>query len=147
MLVKSRYKVVTNWKCTEWPQTDLEHLTGKSTLHALNTYFWGPNIRPFSSTRYKIPKTRKCTEWPKTELKHWVKSTLYTLNTYPWGPKLIRFALWLAISEIQHVQVDENRKCTEWPQTERGTLSSQKYFAHTKYLPMRPKFWSVSLYD
>ncbi len=30
-------KVAKNRKCTEWPQTDLEHLTVKSTLFALNT--------------------------------------------------------------------------------------------------------------
>ncbi len=27
-----------NWKCNEWSQTELEHLTVKSTLHTLNTY-------------------------------------------------------------------------------------------------------------
>ena len=37
----SRCKVVENPKCTEWPQTDLEHLTVKSTLHILKTYFLG----------------------------------------------------------------------------------------------------------
>ncbi len=48
-----RYKVVNmvkNWKCTEWPQTELEHLTAKSTLCTVNTYPWGPNFGPFCST-------------------------------------------------------------------------------------------------
>ncbi len=34
----TRYKVVEFRKYTEWPQTDLEHLTVKGTLNALNTY-------------------------------------------------------------------------------------------------------------
>ncbi len=29
----SRYKVVENWKCTEWPQIDIEHVTVKNTLY------------------------------------------------------------------------------------------------------------------
>ncbi len=37
-----RYKVVKNRKCTEWPQTELEHLTVKSTLYTLNTHPWRP---------------------------------------------------------------------------------------------------------
>ena len=43
------YKVGENRKCTEWPQTELEHLTVKSTLHTLNTYPWGPKFGPFHS--------------------------------------------------------------------------------------------------
>ncbi len=27
-----------NWKCTEWPQNDLKHLTVKSTLYTQNTH-------------------------------------------------------------------------------------------------------------
>ncbi len=37
-------------QCTEWPQTDPEHLTVKSTLYTLNTYPWGPPFAPFRST-------------------------------------------------------------------------------------------------
>ncbi len=40
-------------------------------------------------------------------------------------------------------KIGENRKSTEWLQTE---LYSQKYSIYIKYLAMRPKFWSVSLY-
>ncbi len=36
----SRYQIVENQKCTEWLQTDLEHLPVKSTLYTLNTYPW-----------------------------------------------------------------------------------------------------------
>ena len=28
----SKDKVAENWKCPEWPQTEIEHLTVKSTL-------------------------------------------------------------------------------------------------------------------
>ena len=38
-------------------------------------------------------------------------------------------------------------KCTEWPQTEFEHLKSQKYSIYTKYLPLGPKDWSVSLYN
>ena len=85
-------QVVKNRKCTEWPQTEYEHLTVKSTLYTLNTY---PLRFKFSSVslydelfpRYKVFKNRKCTVWPQTELEHLTgKSTLYTVNTQPWGP-------------------------------------------------------------
>ena len=46
----SRYKIVENRKCTEWPQNELETWAVKSTLYALNTYPWGPNFTPFHST-------------------------------------------------------------------------------------------------
>ena len=54
---KSRYKVVRNWKCTEWPLTDLGHFTVKSTLYTLNTYPWGPNFGPFGSTISRFRET------------------------------------------------------------------------------------------
>ena len=34
----SRYKIVENRKCTEWPQNNLKFLTVKSTLYTLNTH-------------------------------------------------------------------------------------------------------------
>ncbi len=27
------YKVIENWKCTKWPQTEFEHLKVKSTVY------------------------------------------------------------------------------------------------------------------
>ncbi len=44
------YKAGENQKCTEWPQTELEHLIVKSTLYTLHIYPWGPNFDPFRST-------------------------------------------------------------------------------------------------
>ncbi len=35
-------------KCTECPQTQVEHLTVKSTLYTSNTYPWGPNLVRFA---------------------------------------------------------------------------------------------------
>ncbi len=32
------------------PQSELEHLTVKSTLYTLNNHPWGPNFGPFRST-------------------------------------------------------------------------------------------------
>ncbi len=49
-LAVSEIHVSENRKCTEWPQTELEDLTVKSTLYTLNTYPWGPNFCPFRST-------------------------------------------------------------------------------------------------
>ena len=42
-------EVGDNQKCSEWPQSELEHLTVKRTLYALDTYPWGPNFRLFCS--------------------------------------------------------------------------------------------------
>ena len=45
-------------------------------------------------------------------------------------------------------KVGENRKWTEWPQTELDNLSVKStLYICTKYLPLWSKFWSVSLYD
>ena len=49
----------TNSKCTEWPQTDLEHLTVKRILYTLNTTTQGPNFGPFHSmtSHFQIYRT------------------------------------------------------------------------------------------
>ncbi len=44
------YEVGKNRKYTEWPQTELEDLTVKSTLHTLFTYPWGQNFGLYRST-------------------------------------------------------------------------------------------------
>ena len=44
----SGYKVIENWKSTEWPQSDIEHLTVKRSLYTLNTYLWGSRFTPVS---------------------------------------------------------------------------------------------------
>ena len=88
----SRYNVAGNRKCTEWPQTELEHLTVNITLCILNAYPWGPNVGPFRSTTSRFRDTRSSKigntqNDPHTEPEHLaVKTTLYTLNTYPGGP-------------------------------------------------------------
>ncbi len=87
--LKSRYKVINGWKSTEWPQTDLEHLTVISTLQALKTFLWHWNFCPFCSTAtgfrdIRLPKNRKWNDpmWTWT-----LNSQQYsiTLSTYPWG--------------------------------------------------------------
>ncbi len=81
----------------------------------------------------------KYTEWPQTELEDLtVKSTLYALNIFA------RFALGLAVSEIQgHQKSKMHRMTPNWT----STLNSQNYSTsiYTRYLPLRTKFWSVSL--
>ncbi len=46
-----RYTVIKYQKCTEWPQTEVEHLTVKSTLYTCtkNTYPRCPNFGQFHS--------------------------------------------------------------------------------------------------
>ncbi len=90
-----RYKLTENQKCTECFQTELEHLTVKSTLYALNTYHRDPNFGPFCSTTsrsrdtIKAIKNWKCTERPQIKLEHLtVKGTLYILNTWHRGQKI-----------------------------------------------------------
>ena len=57
---------------------------------------------------------------------------------------MVRFALWPVVSKIQGRQKSEMHWMTpNWT----WTLNSQKYPVYIKYLPQRPKFWSVSLYD
>ena len=108
----SRYKVVEYLKCTKWPQTDLNHLSVKSTVYAEysspRTKFHSVSLydQPFS--RYIVVDNRKCTEWPQNHLKHLtVESTLHTLNNHPQGPISIRFALWPAVFEIQGCRKSE----------------------------------------
>ena len=135
----SRYKVAENRKCTEWPQTDLKHLTVKSTLHTLNTYpmrpkCWCFSLYDYPFPRYKVDQNRKQTEWPQTELKHLtVKVTLYTIEWSPPGAHIVvRFALRPAICEIQGRRKSEMHRMTpNWT----WTLNSQKYPVYTKYLP------------
>ena len=48
-LYDSTTLVIQIRKCTERPQTELEHLTVKSVLHTLYAYPRGPNFGPFRS--------------------------------------------------------------------------------------------------
>ena len=49
----SRYKIVENRKCTQWPH----HVSVKSTLCTLNTHFRGQNLTPFRSTTIRCQDT------------------------------------------------------------------------------------------
>ncbi len=44
--------VILSKKCTEWPQTELDHLTVKNTLYTLFKYPQGPHFGPFRDTRF-----------------------------------------------------------------------------------------------
>ncbi len=102
-----RYKAVKNWKCTEPPQTELEHLTAKSTLYTLNAYPWGPNLGLFRSTntRFRDTRSSKIGNAPSDPKLNWpLNSQKYlTLSTYPWGPHFVPFALRAAVSKISHI--------------------------------------------
>ncbi len=152
------YEISKSRKCTEWPQTELEHLRVKSTLYTLNTYPWGPNFAPFLSTISRFRDTTcmrsaKVGNAPndsKLNLNTEVKSALYTLNTYPWGPN---FALCRStISRFRDTTCTRSVKIGNEPNDPKlnfNTQQSEVLYIHmyTKYLPLRPKFCYVSLYD
>ncbi len=124
-----------------------------STLQTVKTYLWGWNFGPVCSTTtgflyIRSPENQKCTEWPKNELEHLtIKSTLYTLNAYRWDPNFVPFRSTISSFRdttcISLPKSEMHRMTPNWT----WTLNSQKYSMYTKYLPLRPKFWSVSLYD
>ncbi len=101
--IYNMYKVSKNQKCTEWPQTELSHLTVKSTLYTLNTYPYGPNFRPFRSTTSRFWDTRS------SKIANAPSDPNLNLTTYqsilhhvhdPISPEvqiLVRFALRLAL--------------------------------------------------
>ncbi len=96
-----------NWKCTEWPQTKLEHLTVKSTLYTLNTYPCGPNFRSFRSTtsRFRDTKSSKIGNAPSDPKLNLNTSKVPYVN-YVLSPEvqsLVRFALRPPVSKISHI--------------------------------------------
>ncbi len=144
----SRYKVADNQKCTEWPHNNLEHLIIKGTLYTINIYLRGPNFCPLHSTpNYKIQDFRdtrslktgnapnECAEWPKWPQTDFeilpVNSNVYTPSKYPRGPN------WgfqdTRLSKSKRSEMHRMISTSPW------TLNSQKYLAHKKYLPPRPK--------
>ena len=84
-----------NRKCTELPQTELEHLIVKSTLYTLNTYPWAPNFGPFRSTISRFQdatwtrsaKIGNAPNDPKLNLNTWQSKEpcIHQILT-PWGP-------------------------------------------------------------
>ena len=150
------YKVGENRKCTEWPQTELEHLTVKRTLYTIILNPEAQTLVRFTlrlavsdihhNTRsVKIgntpndPKLNLHTQQAKWPCIHYILT--------PEAQILVRFTLRLAVSEIKHVQgrqkSEMHRMTPHWP----WILNSQKYSIYNIYLPLRSKFWPVSLYD
>ncbi len=102
----SRYKVAENRKfskCSEWPQTDFEILTVKSTSYSVRNYTRNPNLGPFCSTTSRFRDTRllktgdfgnvvndlRRSEWSQTGCEILtVKPTSYTISNYTRGPNL-----------------------------------------------------------
>ncbi len=69
-----------NRKRSEWPETELEHLTIEGTLHTLNAYPRGPNFHLFA-LHLGILEIQCCR---KSEM-HWMTSDwLWTLNCQKW---------------------------------------------------------------
>ncbi len=137
------YKVGENRKCTEWPQTELEHLTVKNTLYTLNTYPWRPNFGPLRSTISRM-WDKTCTRSAKIgnapndpKLNLTVKSTLYTLKSYPWGPN---FHLFHSMNSRFWDTRSAKSECTEWPQTEPEHLTVKSTLNTLNIYPWGPNF-------
>ena len=83
----------------------------RSTLQAIKTYLWGWNVGTFCSTNtgfrdIRLRENRKCTEWPQTEVEHLtVKVLCIHIIISPEAQIVVRFALRLAVYEIQYVQL------------------------------------------
>ena len=99
----SRYKIVENWKCTQWPQSGIKHLTVESTLYTPNTHPWGHKFTPFCSTTRHFWDTRL------SKIGNAPNDTRMTLGTWltkmhwlliPEAQIKVRFALRPAVSEI-----------------------------------------------
>ena len=134
--------VPENLTCIEWPQTELEHLAVKSTLY---TYILTPSfVLRLAVSEIQDNQNRKRTEWAQTEAEHLtVKIILYTLNIYLWGPTFGPFAIWPEVFQIQcRRKLEMHRMTQNWT----STLNSQNYSLYTKHLPLRPNFWSISIY-
>ena len=103
------YTFSENRKCTEWPQTELDHITAKRRLYTLNTYPRGPNFGPFRSTTSRFRATRfskngSAPNDPKLNLNTWQSKVpcMHEILT-PEAQILLRFALRPAVSKISHI--------------------------------------------
>ncbi len=86
-------------------------------------------------------------EWPWTFNSQ--NYSVYILSAYPWN--LNFWLVGLYEQPFSRYNVLDNRKVGNVPMTSKlsRTFSSQRYpvYITSMYLPKRPRFWSVSLYD
>ncbi len=137
-------------ECTERPQTELEHLTVKSTLYTLNIYPEAQIVIRFA-LRLAVPEIHEQGRWNsemhrmiQTELKHLtvsIYSILYiqqllTSEDQIWVLSTLR----LTVSEIQHVQGRRKSEMHRMTPNRTWTLNSSNYFINTEYLPLGSKF-------
>ncbi len=127
----SRYRVIENRKCTEWPQSDHGPLTVKSTLYTLRT---SPVVLIWSFLFYDQPffeiqgyrKSEKSEVHSMTLEWHWTfnnKNAPCTLNTYPMRHTLLSVLLYEnPFSTYNVVGNLKSQKCIKWPQYDLGHL-------------------------
>ena len=127
-----------NRKCTEWPQTELEHLRVKGTI---NTYPKDQSLVHFAVC-LAVSESRSSKIWNTCTPNS--KNTLYTLKCYLRGPNFGQFR-----STTSRFWDTMSTKITDAPNDPNltWTHNSQKYPVYTKYLPLRQKIWSLTLYD
>ncbi len=128
-----RYKVVENWKCTQWPQKDLNHLTVKRNMYTLNTQPQGPNFNPFRSMTSRFRDKRSKIGNAPNDNRRTLTTLLSNVTCIHWIliPKAqisIRFALRPSTARYKVVK---NRKCAEWPQNYLNHLTVKR----TRYTP------------
>ena len=140
-----------NQKCTEWPQSELENLTVKSTLYTLKTHPKGPNFYLFRSTTSRFrdtmsPKLGNAPNDPKLNFN--TKLPCIHCVITPEAQILVCFALKKAFFKIAGYRKSEKSQMHRiWPQNYLDHVTVKKYPVYSKYLPLRHKFSSILLYD
>ncbi len=113
----SRYKVIKNWKFTELPQTELDHLTVKVLyIHSINTYPGGRNFGPFCSMTSRFRDTRLLKIGyalnDPTELEH-LNHQKYPAYTKDLPQRTKFWSILLYNQRFSKYKVDKNWKCTK----------------------------------
>ncbi len=90
-------------KCAEWPQTELEHLTVKSTPYTLNSYPWGTNFAPLRSmtsgfqdiAHFKIAIDSNVKHWKKKRTNKLPKihNLIFHNSLYKFGKETLRWSM------------------------------------------------------
>ncbi len=142
--------VVKNWKCTEWSQNQLEHLTVKITLHKIPLM---PNFCSFRSTTSRLRDTRLSKVGKIRHAPNDVKMTLNTWqSTVPCIHEVTTNEAYISSFSLydqpfSRYNVPENRKFWKFPNDLKLTLKSWQSKVPHINLPPRPKCLSVLLHD
>ncbi len=129
-------------KCTEWPHTDFEILI-----------FRGPCLGPFCFMTIRFRDARSKIEkigYSPDDLKMTLNSEKYFAHIHSVLTPTANFrsiSLYYGqlFSEYRFVKTRKYRNLHRMTPDWLWTLNGKKHPVYTKYLPLRPKFWSVLL--